>query len=84
MGAHSIRNSEGFWVPELWKQIQHFESKKWKKKEKGFDNSSQHLKTMLRGVYIQNILLTNAVWQQETVSPLEDEVELLFFLGLGT
>lgn len=55
-----------------------------KKKEKGFDNSSQHLKTMLRGVYIQNILLTNAVWQQETVSPLEDEVELLFFLGLGT
>ena len=31
------------------------------KKEKGFDNSSQHLKTMLRGVYIQNILLTNAV-----------------------
>ena len=55
-----------------------------KKKEKGFDNSSQHLKTMLRGVYIQNILLTNAVWQQETVSPLEDKVELLFFLGLGT
>ena len=39
---------------------------------------------MSRGVYIHNILLTNAVSQQETVSPLEDEVELLFFLGLGT
>ena len=39
----------------------------------------KHLKTMLRGVYIHNILLTNAVWQQETVSPLEDEVELLSF-----
>ena len=38
----------------------------------------KHLKTMLRGVYIHNILLTNAVWQQETVSPLDDEVELLF------
>ena len=34
---------------------------------------------MLRGVDIHNILLTNAVWQHETVSPLEDEVELLSF-----
>lgn len=82
MDAHNIRNSEGLWFRERWKQIQHFESKQMEKK-KEFDNSSQHLKTMLRGVYIHNILLTNAVWQQETVSPLEDEVELLFFLGLG-
>lgn len=35
-----------------------------KKKKKEFDNSS-------RGVYIHKILLTNAVWQQETVSPLK-------------
>ena len=81
MDAHNIRNSEGLWLREWRKQIQHFESKKWKKKNLTVFTT---LKTMLRGVYVHNILLTNAVSQQETVSPLEDEVELLFLLGLGT